>query len=93
MSSLLRDSSLVVTVVAVAVVGATVLRALRTPDAGRATLAAGLALALEFFVAAGLIRLSTLAMPGLGLVAAVVAVRQVIGRGLRSSGPPPSSAA
>lgn len=42
-----------------------------------------LMLALELLLAAGLLRLSTLRLPMVGVVAVVVVIRQVIGRGVR----------
>ena len=59
---------------------------LRAPAQGRrapAELAAALALGLEFLLAAGLLRLSAIGdFTGLGIVAATVLARKVIGTGI-----------
>lgn len=61
-----------------------VARAVLSPRAAGAALGSGLGLTLEFLLAAGLLRLA--ARPGLatlGVAALIIAVRQVIGAGLR----------
>jgi len=61
-----------------------ILRALLAPARAAAVLAGAFSLTLEFLLAAGLIRLAT--RPGftaLGITAAIIVVRQVIGLGLR----------
>lgn len=51
---------------------------------GAATLGAGLALGLEFLLAAGLLRLASLDdFAALGIVAAVIVLRSLIGTGVR----------
>lgn len=67
-----------------AAAGVAVLAGLRT----------GLAVLLDFLLAAGLLRLSSsLEWTAIGSIALIVAIRQVISRGLRAGGPPqPTSA-
>lgn len=70
--------------VAAAIVAVGLLRAVAARGAAAAvTFGGALSLALEFLLAGGLIRLSGLSLPGLGAVAVVVVVRQVIARGIR----------
>lgn len=67
-----------------AIIAVGLVRAVRTHSRASAVLfGSALALALEFLLAGGILRLSTLRLPALGLVAAVVVVRQIIGRGIR----------
>ena len=62
---------------------------LRMPFAGRAApaeLAAAIGLGLELFLAAGLLRLAALDdLLALAMVAAVIAIRRIVGVGLRAS--------
>lgn len=69
--------TMAVVVIAVAV--------LRVPAAGPAELVAGIALGLELLLAAGLLRLAALQdLRELVAVAAIIALRRLIGIGLRS---------
>jgi uncharacterized membrane protein len=73
----------VATAMAAVVILAGALRALAAPGRAAATLADALRLGLELLLAAGLLRLARAQDPAtLGLTAAVVAVRQVIARGV-----------
>lgn len=70
--------------IAVAVVAVALLSVIGQPGKEAALeFASALALALEFLLAAGLLRLSAVSIRGLGVVAAVIVVRQIVGRGLR----------
>lgn len=70
---------------AAVVLVAGVARALRAGPGSLGTLAGQAALALELLLAGGLVRLgSTESFPALGAIAAIVAVRQVVARGLQS---------
>ncbi len=61
------------------------LAALRTPRRAGLTFATHTALALELLLAAGVLRLAAVeSLESLGAVAAIVAIRQLIGRGIRS---------
>jgi uncharacterized membrane protein len=72
--------------IAVLVIAVGLVRVVPSGRAGPAEFAAALALGLEFFLAAGLIRLGSAdSFAALGLVAAIVVVRQVIGTGVRAS--------
>ncbi len=67
----------------VAVIALGVLRAPRRRS-GAAALAASIGLGLEFFLAAGLLRLASLDdFSALGVVAAVIVVRKVLSTGIR----------
>lgn len=83
-AELLVHASVVVAALAAVVLAAGVVRTAGERGwRAAAVLASALGLTLEFLLAAGLLRLSTLGLPGLGVVAVVVLVRQVIARGLR----------
>lgn len=72
--------------IAATVIAAGVLHAAAgRPHAAAGRFAVALALALEFLLAAGLLRLSTLDLPALGIVAAVIVVRQILARGVQSA--------
>lgn len=69
---------------AVAVITVGLLRAGLAGRAGPAELAASVSLGLEFLLAAGLLRLSAIDdLAGLGVVAAIVVLRRIIGAGIR----------
>lgn len=86
MDDLLRQASLVPALIAATVIAAGVLHAAAgRPHAAAGRFAVALALALEFLLAAGLLRLSTLDLPALGIVAAVIVVRQILARGVQSA--------
>lgn len=69
---------------AVVVITVGLLRAGLAGRGGPAELAAGLSLGLEFLLAAGLLRLSAIDdFAGLGIVAAIVVLRRIIGAGIR----------
>ena len=73
---------------AVAVVVFGVVEAARRPRHAARSFAAHAGFALELFLAVGLIRLAALdTLRALGMVAAIIAIRQVIGRGLRAGAP------
>jgi len=68
--------------VLVAVIG--VARAVLRPAQAQATLASALLLALEFFLAAGLLRLGqATSFTALAITAAIVVTRAIVARGLR----------
>jgi uncharacterized membrane protein len=70
--------------IAVVVIAVGLVRAASSGRAGPAELAASLALGLEFLLAAGLLRLTAIDDFGaLGLVAAIVLLRKLIGTGIR----------
>jgi uncharacterized membrane protein len=72
--------------IAVLVIVVGLLRVVPSGRAGPAELAAALTLGLDFFLAAGLIRLSAAdSFAALGRVAAIVVVRKVIGVGVRTA--------
>lgn len=86
MDDLLRQASLVPALIAATVIAAGVLHAAAgRPHAAAGRFAVALALAVEFLLAAGLLRLSTLDLPALGIVAAVIVVRQILARGVQSA--------
>ena len=77
---------------AVAIVVLGVLAAARRPRQAGITFAAHAGFALELFLAAGLIRLAALdTYTALGTVAAIIAIRQVIGRGVRAGARTPGA--
>ena len=83
--SLLLDAAAVVTTMATLVLAVAVARAAPRGRSGARPLLEGVGLALEFLLAAGLLRLATLDDFGaLGLVAAVVLLRRLISHGLQS---------
>ena len=80
----MRTAALVPTAIALAVVVLGVVRALAAPSRAAGTFARALALALEFFLAAGLLRLAALQdLSSLGLAAFIVGLRRLISYGLR----------
>ena len=82
-----------VSLCAIAIVVLGVVGAARRPADAGATFAAHAGFALELFLAAGLIRLAALnSLRALGTVAAIVAIRQVIGRGVRLGARTPRAA-
>ena len=85
-SAVVAWPALLVTAAAVVVVAVGVISAPASGSPGKA-FARGAGLALEFLLAAGLIRLASLdSLLSLASVAAIIAVRQVIGRGIRAAG-------
>ena len=78
--------ALLVTAAAVVVLSVAVITAPASGSPGK-SFARGAGLALELLLAAGLIRLAAIdSLVSLASVAAIVAVRQVIGRGVRAAG-------
>jgi uncharacterized membrane protein len=70
--------------IAVLVITIGLLRVVPSGRSGAAELQASIALGLEFLLAAGLIRLAALdSFQSLGMVAAIIVLRLVIGAGLR----------
>ena len=63
-----------------------VLEVARAPGSARRLIAERAALALELLLAAGLLRLAALeTLEAYAMVAAIILIRQVIGRGIRSA--------
>jgi uncharacterized membrane protein len=80
----MRAAATVPTAIGLAVVAVGVVRALAAPRHAAGSLARALALALEFFLAAGLLRLAALQdLESLGLAAFIIALRRLISYGLR----------
>jgi uncharacterized membrane protein len=83
-SGLAQAFATVPVLMALLVIARGVVRAPTSASAAAAQLAASVMLALEFLLAAGLLRLSaTHDFLGLGAVAAIVLLRKVIGTGIR----------
>lgn len=84
MTEVLRAAAAVPTAMALAVVVVGLGRALVAPRHAAGTLADALALALELFLAAGLIRLAALQdLSSLGIAAFIVLLRRVMSFGVR----------
>ena len=80
----MRTAALVPAAIALGVVVLGVVRAVAAPRQAAGMLARALALALEFFLAAGLLRLAALQdLSSLGLAGFIVLLRRVMSFGLR----------
>jgi uncharacterized membrane protein len=84
MSDVVRQAAWVPTAIGLLVILAGLAHALLDRRRAAASLASALALALEFFLAAGLLRLAALdTFAALGLAAFIIALRRVISYGVR----------
>lgn len=91
---LVEVPALLVTLAAAIVLATAVLESARAPGAARRLLAERADLALELLLAAGLLRLAALdSLEAYAMVATIIAVRQLIGRGIQAVAAPGDAAA
>jgi len=84
-AELVEVPALLVTLAAVIVLASALVAIARAPGQARPLLADHARLALELLLAAGLLRLTALeSLEAYAMVAAIIAIRQLIGRGIRS---------
>ena len=88
-TELVEVPALLVTLAAAIVLATAVLEIARAPGAARRLLAERAGLALELLLAAGLLRLAALdSLEAYAMVATIIVIRQLIGRGIKAVAAP-----